>query len=76
MKEHFASGSIVNKDALIELGLASKSDKYIAVLGTGEITFALKVTAHKFSKTAEAKIISRGRHGTKLEVTRGQHRTR
>lgn len=76
LQEYFASGSIVNKDALIELGLASKSDEHIAVLGSGEITVPLNITAHKFSKAAEQKIVAAGGTCTKLEVTRGQHRTR
>ena len=76
LEERFETGSVVNPEALVEVGLTNKSDKYIAILATGELTSALKVTAHKFSKSAEAKITAAGGTVTKLEVVRGGHRTR
>ncbi len=76
LQEAFAAGSVVNPEALVEVGLTHKSDKYIAVLGSGEITTPLNVTAHKFSKSAEAKITAAGGTIIKLEVKRGGIRTR
>jgi large subunit ribosomal protein L15 len=76
LQEAFQSGSAVNPEILVEVGLTRKSDKYIAVLGTGDITVPLNVTAHKFSKSAEQKIVAAGGSITKLEVKRGGHRTR
>lgn len=76
LQESFESGSVVTPEALSELGLTPKRVEYVAILGNGEITVPLKVTAHKFSKSAEAKILAAGGEVTKLEVTRGNHRTR
>ena len=42
---------VVTIDTLIKNGLASKND-LVKVLGQGEITAALNVTVHKFSKSA------------------------
>lgn len=42
-------------DTLLEAGMASKNDR-IKVLGSGELTIKLDVTAHAFSKSAIAKI--------------------
>ena len=43
----------------IDNGLASKND-LIKVLGDGEIKTAIKITAHKFSKSAKAQIEKSG----------------
>lgn len=75
LQEAFAAGSLVNPAILSEVGLTRKSDKYIAVLGAGEINVALNITAHKFSKSAEQKIVAAGGSVTKLEVKRGGYRT-
>ena len=50
----------VNVSALAEAGLIRKDEKYLKVLGDGEITRALKVTAAKFSGSAKAKIEKAG----------------
>ena len=42
-------------DILLEAGMASKNQR-IKVLGSGELTIKLDVTAHAFSKSAIAKI--------------------
>jgi large subunit ribosomal protein L15 len=55
-----AQGSLnVTPESLVELGLVRKGER-IKVLGDGEIGRALKVTAHKFSKSARAKIEAAG----------------
>lgn len=76
LQEAFEAGSVVNPEILGELGLTPKNAKYVAVLGTGDLNVALKVTAHKFSKSAEEKIKAAGGEAIKLEVVRGHHRTR
>jgi large subunit ribosomal protein L15 len=67
---------VVNPDILVEVGLTQKSDKYVAILGTGEINVPLNVTAHKFSASAQKKIEAAGGTVTKIEVKRGGYRTR
>ncbi len=49
----------ITKEILIENGLASKKD-LIKILGRGELKASLKVTAHKFSATAQAAIEKAG----------------
>jgi len=76
LAEKFEAGSEVTPEKLVEAGLALKSDKHIAILGNGDIGVALKVTAHKFSESAQKKIEDAGGSITKLEVKRGGYRTR
>ncbi len=71
----FETGAEISLEAMVEKGLARKSDKYIAVLGSGDLSKAFKITAHKFSKTAQEKIEKAGGSVTKLEVKRGGYRT-
>ena len=49
----------INIQTFIDNGLASKND-LIKVLGDGEIKTAIKITAHKFSKSAQAQIEKTG----------------
>jgi large subunit ribosomal protein L15 len=49
----------VTIEAIVSNGLASKNDK-IKILGRGELTAKLNVSAHKFSKTAVAAIEAKG----------------
>jgi large subunit ribosomal protein L15 len=50
----------VNVTVLADAGLIRKDEKYLKVLGDGEITRALKITAAKFSESAKAKIEKAG----------------
>lgn len=45
----------ISVDSLIEAGFISKNDR-VKILGNGTLTKALTVTAHAFSKSAEAAI--------------------
>ncbi len=47
-------------EKLIELGLLKKKKGLIKVLGNGELTTAITVHAHKFSKSAQEKIEKAG----------------
>jgi large subunit ribosomal protein L15 len=49
----------INIQTFIDNGLASKND-LVKVLGDGEIKTAIKITAHKFSKSAQAQIEKTG----------------
>lgn len=53
------TGAEVTPESLIGLGVVRK-DFPVKVLGNGEITVALKVSAHAFSKTAQEKIKAAG----------------
>jgi large subunit ribosomal protein L15 len=50
----------VNVEVLAQNGLIRADEKTVKVLGDGEITRALKVTAAKFSESAKAKIEKAG----------------
>jgi len=54
-------------EILVENGLASKND-LIKILGRGELTAKINVTAHKFSASAKEAIEKNG--GTTTEITK------
>jgi large subunit ribosomal protein L15 len=58
--ERFAAGAKVDEAALRELGLVKGQCDRIKILGNGELTKSVVVTAHSFSKGAEAKILKAG----------------
>lgn len=61
IEELFEAGATVTPDALVESGLVRKSLKAsIAVLGNGELSKALTVSAHRFTESAKAKIEAAG----------------
>lgn len=57
--------SEINRQVLIEHGLASKND-LIKILGNGELKAKLEVTAHAFSKSAKEAIEAQG--GTAIKI--------
>ena len=58
--EQFDAGSAVDGAALAAAGLIRDAAQPVKVLGTGELTKALKVTAARFSATAREKIAAVG----------------
>jgi len=58
--ELFESGSEVDLETLGQAGLIGQMKDGVKILGDGELTKALKVKAHKFSKTAQSKIEAAG----------------
>ena len=59
------AGADVTPETLAHLGLVSKKDR-IKILGDGELTGGLKVTAHAFSKSAREKLEAAGGSATVL----------
>ncbi|MDD2273861.1 MAG: 50S ribosomal protein L15 [Desulfuromonadaceae bacterium] len=56
----FESGSAIDVTALVSKGLI-KSDRFaVKILGNGDITKSLKISANKFSQSAKDKIIAAG----------------
>ncbi|MBO5216821.1 MAG: 50S ribosomal protein L15 [Alistipes sp.] len=51
--------SVINVETLIAAGFISSNDK-VKILGNGSVTKALTVSAHAFSKSAEAAITAAG----------------
>ncbi|MFW5955755.1 MAG: 50S ribosomal protein L15, partial [Rhodothermales bacterium] len=60
------AGAPITPDVLIAAGLAQKSD-LVKVLGSGEISQAITVTAHAFSGSAREKIEAAGGSITVIE---------
>lgn len=58
--EGFESGSTVDATSLIHAGIIKTVADGIKVLGDGELTRPLTIKAHKFSKSAQAKIEEAG----------------
>ena len=58
--ERFDDGAVVEPEQLSDAGLISKKTSKVKILGKGNLTKQLRVTAHRFSKTAEQKIIASG----------------
>ena len=65
MLNAFPAGETVTPELLIATGLIRQVRAAIKVLGDGELTAAITVRAHKFSKSAEEKIT---RAGGKVEI--------
>ena len=57
--------NVINVETLIAAGFISSNDK-VKILGNGNVTKALTVTAHAFSKSAEAAIVAAGGNVEKL----------
>lgn len=61
----FPQGGSVGVEDLVAAG-AVRKDRPVKILGNGDLTVALQVTAHKFSETAKSKIASAGGSTTEL----------
>jgi large subunit ribosomal protein L15 len=58
--EIFTAGAKIDEQALVSRGLVRGRFDRIKILGDGELTKAVTVSAHSFSKTAAAKIQKAG----------------
>lgn len=58
--DRFPAGSTVTPETLKDAGILKHLREPVKILGTGELTHALTVEAHRFSATATAKIEAAG----------------
>ncbi|MBL0225016.1 MAG: 50S ribosomal protein L15 [Geobacteraceae bacterium] len=58
--EVFEAGSVVDAAALVSKGLIKNTCNAVKILGNGDLSKALKVTATKFSQSARDKIVASG----------------
>jgi large subunit ribosomal protein L15 len=72
----FEEGDEVTPETLADAGVIDRADELVAILGRGEIDYALTVKAHRFSKSARAKIEDAGGVVEELPWGRGGRRTR
>ena len=70
INENFNAGDEVTPELLHERGLIKKAKHDLVILGNGEMTKALKVSAHRFTKTAKDKIEKAG--GSATEITKAE----
>ena len=67
LERSFAANEDVTPDVMHTRGVIAKGKRDVVVLGTGEITKALRVSAHRFTKSARAKIEQAGGMATVIE---------
>lgn len=65
----FNAGDEVTPEILHERGLIKKAKHDLVILGSGELTKALKVSSHRFTKTAKEKIEKAGGTATVISKT-------
>ena len=56
LEENFSAGDEITPEILHERGLIKKAKHDLVILGSGEISKALKISAHRFTQTAREKI--------------------
>jgi large subunit ribosomal protein L15 len=56
LEESFNAGDEITPEVLHEKGLIKKAKHDLVILGNGDISKALKISAHRFTKTAREKI--------------------
>jgi large subunit ribosomal protein L15 len=71
LEENFNAGDEITPEILHNRGLIKKAKHDLVILGNGEISKALKISAHRFTKTAKDKIEKAGGSATQItkEVT-------
>ena len=74
--ERFEAEAEISPQTLSEVGLIKHADDLVVVLAQGEIDCPLKVSAHRVSASARAKIEAAGGTVELLPWTRGGYRTR
>ncbi len=67
LENSFEAGDSITPETMHERGVIAKGKRDIVVLGTGDITKALTVSAHRFTKGARQKIEAAG--GTANVIT-------
>ena len=67
LEQSFEAGDAITPETMHERGVIAKGKRDIVVLGTGDISKALTVSAHRFTKGARSKIEAAG--GTANVIT-------
>lgn len=68
IEDNFKAGDEITPEILHERGLIKKAKHDLVILGTGEVSKSLKISAHRFTKTAKEKIEKAG--GTATAIVR------
>lgn len=67
LEKSFAANEEVTPELMHERGVIAKGKRDVVVLGTGDISKALRVSAHRFTKSAREKIEQAGGAATLIE---------
>lgn len=67
LEENFNAGDEITPEILHERGLIKKAKHDLVILGSGEMSKALKISAHRFTKTAKDKIEKAGGSITEIK---------
>jgi large subunit ribosomal protein L15 len=67
LEENFNAGDEITPEILHQRGLIKKAKHDLVILGNGDITKALKISAHRFTKTAKDKIEKAGGNATEIK---------
>jgi large subunit ribosomal protein L15 len=65
---HFNTGDNVTPEILHDRGLIKKAKHDLVILGNGDLTKSLNISAHRFTKTAREKVEKAG--GSAIEITK------
>ena len=60
LEERFQANDEVTPERLVQVGLLRDADLYVKVLGDGQVTKPLTVSAHRFSAGAREKLLAAG----------------
>lgn len=60
LEQRFAQGDTVTPESLRERGIIKKTGDGVVILGRGQLTKPLTVTAHRFTASAKEKIVAAG----------------
>jgi large subunit ribosomal protein L15 len=74
--QNVESGAQLNPESMVELGIARYSGLPVKILGTGDLSRPLHITAHKVSDGARQKIEAAGGSVTLIETGSQPHRSR
>ena len=67
IESNFAAGDDVTPEILHERGLIKKAKHDLVILGNGDVSKALNISAHRFTKTAKDKIEKAGGSVTEIK---------
>src|SRR5919202_3692086 len=67
LDKHFDANDEITPEVLHDRGLIKKAKHDVVVLGTGELSKALRISAHRFTKSAREKIEKAGGAATLIE---------
>lgn len=70
LEASFEAGDEVTPEILHERGLIKKAKHDLVILGNGDVTKALKISAHRFTKNAKEKVEKAG--GTITEIAKAE----